>query len=126
VNQKRFASVYHAAREIQSSVSVGLSYIDYRALLQKYATEVNIAQDAPQNDVEKAMVTYYARALKGYESAGELWATAVKTGGIDKELTGPLMQSRWHSADACVTLANSMYLGHSPGKNDRSKPTCTD
>lgn len=73
IDQKKFENLHRAAKTIQGSISVGVTYIQFNELLQKFATEISMAQDITKSELEKKMLLEYGKLLKIYRDSREVW-----------------------------------------------------
>ncbi len=73
IDQKKFESLNRADKSIQASLASGVSYIQFKSLLQTFGTELLIAKDAASSNLEKDFLRSYAEAYSIYEDSATLW-----------------------------------------------------
>ncbi|MBZ5500144.1 MAG: hypothetical protein LAP85_27430 [Acidobacteriia bacterium] len=73
VDHAKFEPVYRAAKSIQAAISVGLNYQKMGELLQNFATEILIAKDKAESDMERLLVARYGEALPIFKDSLALW-----------------------------------------------------
>ena len=42
IDKDKFSNLYHTANDIEGAIKVGINYIDYSRLLQKYSSEKDL------------------------------------------------------------------------------------
>jgi hypothetical protein len=142
IDQMKFDGVYRAGKAMEGATGVGVNLLKYRELVQAFASEVSIANDRAQTGSEREMVAQYAKALKAYKDAGDLWTRKLQGGaeltvGSDPELlriardedysidgTGSgsgfrfklddAVQSLWRTGRGRLTEATRLYTGQAP------------
>ena len=124
--QVKFEPLYRAAKAIQASTAVGLSYQQLGELLLTLGTEVSIAADKAEAPEEKALVAAYVSVLEAYKDSHSVWnATIQSNSRVTRDLE-PLVakyklpasggtfedgaiQMIWQSASTRVDNATALY-----------------
>jgi cytochrome c2 len=73
IDQEKFDPLNRAGRAIQGALQSGVSYPRFTELLQAFSTEVLVAQDKVNSDVETELVKSYSDAFSIYSDSAELW-----------------------------------------------------
>ena len=73
-----FDPVYRAAMELKSGQEVGMNRAKFGELLQKFSTEVSIANDKAESAAEQKIAEGYSQVLDIYKDAAALWDVEFK------------------------------------------------
>jgi len=88
IDQKKFENLHRAAKTVQGSISIGVNYTQFNEFLQRFATEISIAQDITKSEFEKKMISEYGKLLQIYKDSRELWKRKIEAppfSGIPKD-----------------------------------------
>lgn len=86
--QQKFASLYRAARAIDSATSEGVNYAKFIDLLSTFSKEMLIARDLARTEQEKALVAAYEDVLVAWKDSVDLWDRIRLA--AEKPIFGPL------------------------------------
>lgn len=78
IDGNKFENVYRAFKQIQGSIAVGTSYLNFVKLLQDVATEISIANDKVTSESEKELLEIYVDALDTYRNSAALWEFKIR------------------------------------------------
>jgi hypothetical protein len=81
--QAKFEPLYRAARALDGALAVGTSYADFNALLQRFATEMIVADDRAQSQGEKELVGSYRDLFVTYKESATVWKHQIDSAKYD-------------------------------------------
>ena len=70
--------VHRAAKSIEGSTTVGITYQTFTGLLQNLATEVSIVRDTVNTIEEKGLLEIYIGVLQAYHDSLRLWMSRIQ------------------------------------------------
>jgi hypothetical protein len=78
LDASKFEPAYHAAKEIQSALAVGVNYSSFAPLVRELATQVSIAGDKASTTNELELLQTYWELVDRYKDSFSIWSTAVE------------------------------------------------
>jgi hypothetical protein len=80
VDTAMFEAAYRAEKSIEGGLAGGVSYKDFDALLQAFATEVVAVKDRAPGEPEQALLRRYGEVLITYQDSRALWREQLDQG----------------------------------------------
>jgi len=77
IDQAKFESLYRAAKAIEASITVCVTYAKFGELLQSFATEVSIAKDRGKSPEEMKLIGLYFDVLTAYNDSQTVWKAKI-------------------------------------------------
>lgn len=90
VDKSKFEAVHRAAKSIEASTQIGVTYPKFAELLQGLATEISITQDQSLNTKEQELLGLYQDTLGVYNDSLGLWKTMIEFSG-QRSLSGAIL-----------------------------------
>jgi hypothetical protein len=96
---KKFDGVYRASRALTGATEVGVNYARFSELLQTYASECAMADDAIKDDrIDRDVLSGFTRALGFYKTSGDVWGLKIRGAGssflyVDPDFAARLEES---------------------------------
>jgi hypothetical protein len=151
IDQAKFEQVHRAGRDIREHVTSGVSLITYRDLVGKYATEVSLAADKSQSQLERQFTAQHALALQAFRDCLTIWNRKIQdsrtyltaaepemkriadTYSVDGSGTGDsfsfgidgAIQTIWQKADVFLNRADALYRGDPDAGKDLIQKTAS-
>jgi hypothetical protein len=73
INREKFEQVISSGKAIDAGIAVGINYIGYGPLLQKYAADVSVLTTKKLNENEKTLFELLQKLLIIYTDANQVW-----------------------------------------------------
>lgn len=73
IDQQKFDPLNRAGKAIQASLESGVSYPRFIELLQAFSTEILVAKDKANSDLERELLQRYSEAFSIYSDSASLW-----------------------------------------------------
>jgi len=109
---KKFDGVYKAAKKIQVSTSLGVSYLQFGEILNNFGTEIYILKDKPLSTKEKELFVRYLNAFDFYSLSHRFWKVKIDySGSIDTDTfqkAKSRMQESWQNANLELEQADKL------------------
>ena len=133
IDQKKLEPVYRSAKAVEAGATAGVSYMQFRELLQPLQTELAIARDRVSNEAERGLVADYGKAADLYQDSAALWALKIEHGpflsddgaatalatkhGLRRTEIGTIdadagIRSIWAQAAVWTGAGTAVYTGH--------------
>jgi hypothetical protein len=78
IEQTKYEQLQRAGRELRENVNQGVTLMVYRELVGKYATEVSLAADKAESEMERGFVAQHQKALEAFRAVLTLWNKQLK------------------------------------------------
>jgi hypothetical protein len=78
-DQDKFNNLNYAAKSVQGAITVGVNYVEYGALLQKYSTELLLLKNNNLIGYELDSYNLYKEALEIFIDARKIWEVKIES-----------------------------------------------
>jgi hypothetical protein len=111
IDKTKFDSLYHAAKAIEASTSVGVNYSDFGRLLKAFATELSIANDKAITKKEKELINAFNDAFRMYKNSFYQWDKKISLNNDQAYAFDDLIQRYWEEGRKELRKATVLYYG---------------
>ena len=73
IDKDKFSNLYHTANNIEGAIKVGINYMDFSRLLQKYSSEKELIDTTKLNDEEKKLYYSFDELFTIYSHSHIIW-----------------------------------------------------